>query len=362
MLALIVGTNFYVFFRLWHLIPTSIIRIVVVTLGITLSLSLFVGIFANSVLPNSVATIIHRGGTSWLFILLYLLIIFLLADIVRATHLLSINKYLFSSWVGVTVIFVLITIVMSYGFINYTNKRRIELNIEIAKDFSSPIKIVAISDLHLGYAIGKNEFEKWVELINKENADILLIAGDVIDNSIKPLLSQNMAEVFKKVKTKYGIYASLGNHEYISGLENSLAFLKNADITVLRDSIAIMNNNLYIVGRDDKTNPNRQNINKLIENIDRSKPVILLDHQPYNLSEAENNNIDFQFSGHTHKGQLIPISWITNLLFEKPHGYLKKGNTNIYVTSGLGIWGGKFRIGTQSEYVVINLKSSYCKK
>jgi predicted MPP superfamily phosphohydrolase len=89
--------------------------------------------------------------------------------------------------------------------------------------------------------------------------------------------------------------------------------------------------------------------------IDTAKPVILLDHQPVNLKETEENRVDLQLSGHTHNGQVWPFSQVIALLFEHPYGYLKKGAAHIYVTSGLGIWGGKFRVGSQSEYVVIHL-------
>jgi predicted MPP superfamily phosphohydrolase len=98
-------------------------------------------------------------------------------------------------------------------------------------------------------------------------------------------------------------------------------------------------------------------LKQLTDPLDKTKPIIVLDHQPYNLEDAEAAGIDLQLSGHTHRGQIWPISCITDAMYEKSHGYLKKGNSHIYVSSGLGLWGGKFRIGTQSEYVVIDLKS-----
>jgi predicted MPP superfamily phosphohydrolase len=94
----------------------------------------------------------------------------------------------------------------------------------------------------------------------------------------------------------------------------------------------------------------------LLQGVDASKPMIVIDHQPYHLEETEQNGIDLHVSGHTHNGQLPPVSWIAQRMYEVAYGYLRKGNSHIYVTSGIGIWGGKFRIGTRSEYVVINLK------
>ena len=87
-----------------------------------------------------------------------------------------------------------------------------------------------------------------------------------------------------------------------------------------------------------------------------NKYTILLDHQPYHLEQAEQSGIDFQFSGHTHEGQVWPISLITHSTYECDFGPWQRGDTQYYISSGLGIWGGKFRIGTRSEYLVVNIK------
>ncbi len=137
-------------------------------------------------------------------------------------------------------------------------------------------------------------------------------------------------------------------------------FYREAGITLLRDSVANISN-LRIIGRDDRTNPHRKSLKEILASAElgdkqvESPFTILLDHQPYHLEEAEQNGIDFQFSGHTHHGQVWPISWGTDALYEDAYGSLQKGKTQYYVSSGMGIWGGKFRIGTQSEYVVLTL-------
>jgi predicted MPP superfamily phosphohydrolase len=87
------------------------------------------------------------------------------------------------------------------------------------------------------------------------------------------------------------------------------------------------------------------------------KYTILLDHQPYNLELAEQAGIDFQFSGHTHHGQVWPLSWITDALFEKAWGRHSRGKTEYYISSGLGIWGPKIRVGTRSEYLILHIES-----
>ena len=361
MLVVLLGGNVYVFYRIWHLIPNiPVIRLIITGLGIILSASLFVSILARNVLSPSVLSVLYKASTSWLFIFIYILLLFLILDLLKLTHLFPINRFLHQSWVGFISIATIITVLMSWGYYKYTHKERVELTLSINKKSEQDIslKVVAISDLHLGYGIGRTELEKWVEMINQENPDILLIAGDIIDNSLIPVKEQNMDELFRKIKTKYGIYAALGNHEYISGDLKSADFLNSAGVCLLKDSSALIDSLFYVIGRDDRSNSDRKDIKELISGLDKSKPIILMDHQPYHLEEAEENNIDLQISGHTHHGQVVPISWITKSMYEKSHGYLKKGNTHIYVSSGIGIWGGKFRIGSQSEYVVINLKCS----
>ena len=120
------------------------------------------------------------------------------------------------------------------------------------------------------------------------------------------------------------------------------------------DESAVIDSSIVVIGRDDRTNMRRKPIKDLVGSF-ASKYTIVLDHQPYNLDRAEAAGVDFQLSGHTHRGQVWPISWITDRIYECSWGSHQRGNTQFYVSSGIGIWGGKFRIGTQSEYVVATL-------
>jgi predicted MPP superfamily phosphohydrolase len=314
-------------------------------------LSLLIGDY----LPQSLASFMYRTGSSWIIIFLYLLLVIALVDIL--TYFFPLENFFSGSWTGFIAISLLIVLCFTSGYFNYRDKKRVELFLTVDKEGEgiNSLKIVTISDLHLGYGIGKKEFESWLPLINNENPDIVLIAGDLVDNNTHPLFECNFAESVKKIRAKYGIYAVLGNHEYIGNAVKSTHFLQLAGITLLRDSVALIDNSFYLIGRDDRSNPERKSIEELIAPINKTKPLIMLDHQPVNLEETARNHIDLQLSGHTHKGQVWPLSWVVNRLFEHAYGYLKKGDTHIYVTSGLGIWGGKFRIGSQSEYIVIHL-------
>ncbi|NDV77693.1 metallophosphoesterase [Dysgonomonas sp. 511] len=360
--------NYYVFHHVWiSMPPTTIGRVALISFAIVAITSFFISFFLGDVMPIWLTSALYKIGTAWLFILIYFFIVMAAKDLFGLANKLlhfmpsdAITRYTKENWVGFGFMVGFIALLMTCGYLKYQWKVRVELPVNIYKTIGDStnvrsLRIVAISDVHLGYGIGKKEFEKWVDLINKEEPDIVLIAGDLIDNSLRPLNEGNYAESFHKIKAPMGIYACPGNHEYISGIKESLQFMDKAGIKLLRDSAALVDGLFYVVGRDDRMNENRKPLKEITDALDKSKPIILLDHQPYHLEEAEAYGVDLQISGHTHQGQVWPISLITKQLYEKDHGFIKKGNANIYVSSGIGIWGGKFRIGTQSEYVVIDI-------
>ena len=193
-------------------------------------------------------------------------------------------------------------------------------------------------------------------LINAPHPDLILISGDLIDNSVVPLYTENMAEELANLKAPMGIYMVLGNHEYISGIDESIRYIKSTQIQLLRDSVVTLPNGIQLIGRDDRHNRKRHSLQELMVNIDKSKPIILLDHQPFDLEKTEAAGIDLQFSGHTHHGQIWPINWVTDYIFEQSHGYRQWGNSHVYVSSGLSLWGPPFRIGTHSEMVIFNFQ------
>ena len=362
MLVVVSGASFYVFYRFWYLIPPSTIsRAILICVTVFLVVSPFISLGLGTRFPFPVTSFLYQVGTSWLIIMIYIVIIFVMLDLVRITGLLPLKQFMFNSWTGFCTLSLIVLVLMTYGNVNYHNKKRVELTIKTDKNIKleKSLKIVAISDLHLGYGNKTKEFQKWVKLINQEEPDIVLIAGDAIDNSVKPLYDRNFTDIFKDIKTKYGIYLAPGNHEYISNIDESIDFLTKADVVVLKDAAVLVDNSCYILGRDDRSNQTRKTIAELTDTLDKSRPIILIDHQPYHFDEVEENNIDLYIAGHSHDGQTFPITLITNALYEVSYGYKKKGNTHFYVTSGIGIWGGKFRIGSRSEYVVINFSSSH---
>jgi len=355
-LAVLFGIHFYLIYSLWKFLPANAAaRAALIVFACLVPLAPFVNYFFGEHLPLFLTSSLHHIAFSWVIFAVYFLIAFFLLDICRWFHVFPVARVLYANWWSVLGIGAFALLIILVGHIRYSNKVRVAIELELAKDTGSPLVIVGISDLHLGDGIGKEEFEDWIGRINAEDPDLVLIAGDIVDNNISAILRRGIAESFAKIASRYGVYAVPGNHEYIAGIQESEAFIRSTGITLLRDQAALIDERLYLVGRDDRSNAGRKSLQELVEPLDTAKAVIVLDHQPFELDAAERSGADLQFSGHTHHGQIWPISWITEWMYEIAHGYLRKGGSHIYVSSGIGIWGGKFRIGTQSEYVVFRI-------
>ncbi|MBQ8463330.1 MAG: metallophosphoesterase [Prevotella sp.] len=350
-LALVVALTAYVSWHLWRMAPAGgALKLTVTGLFLLWMAVFFVGFFVMDHVPIKLAIVLYEVGTTWLIFFLYLLIAFVLADVASLCHLLP-KSLLRDNPVGLMSVVGLIAVVMMLGGVEYHHKHRKELTLTTEKAIEKPLTIVLASDLHIGYHNRKAELARWVDLINGENPDLVLIGGDIIDRSLRPVDEGNYAEEFHRIQAP--VFTVHGNHEYISQIDEAERFFKEAGIVLLKDSVAHFKG-VDVIGRNDRSAFRRATVKALAAGAKGF--TILLDHQPYHLEEAEQAGIDFQFSGHTHRGQVWPISWITDAVYEKSWGFHQRGNTRYYVSSGLGIWGPKIRIGTRSEYLVLHLK------
>ena len=349
---LFIAAVVYVAFRIYRILPLSRRGKVITTTVYGVAVVSFVLSVTGGldILPMDMASANYVLGNSWMIFFLYALMLFIVIDILRLMDVLP-DRITSDSIAGSAVVFGIIAVIMTYGAIHYRHKYREEATITTAK-IDRPVKIVMISDLHIGYHNRRPTLTKWVEMINREKPDLVLIAGDIIDRSCRAINDDYDAAVFHRIKAP--VYACLGNHEYYAGVDDAIAFYDKAGIHLLRDSSAIVCG-ITVIGRDDASNENRRRAYQLARKTNPKTYRIMLDHQPDTLSETTLAKVDFQFSGHTHAGQIWPVSWLVKMEKELPYGHLEKDGTHFYVTSGLGIWGGRFRIGTRSEYFVLNL-------
>lgn len=346
--ALILALVGYVCWHLWRITPPGW-KLATAGIFVLWMASLFVGFAVNDKLPMTAAAVLYEVGNTWLIAFLYLLLIFLFADLAAFCHVLP-KMFLKDSTTGLATVVGLVAFILTLGGFHYHHKYREEMTIVTDKPLEKPLTVVLASDLHIGYHNRKPELARWVRLINAENPDLILFGGDVIDLSLRPVMEGNCQEEFHKLNAP--VMTVLGNHEFYSNLDGAQKFFEDARILLLKDSVAQFKG-LDIIGRNDRTSPERADVKDLAEGLEGF--TILLDHQPYHLEEAEEAGIDFQFSGHTHRGQVWPLSWATDAMYEKAWGHHRRGNTQYYISSGLGIWGPKIRIGTRSEYLVLHI-------
>ena len=339
------------------------------------ALSFFVAMFArNASLPQWLGTSLNGVGSAWLVFTLYMVLALLVVDITKVVFY-QIRRFL--NRFGFLLSAIVVAVVLHCGYNNYRNPRIMELEIDFSPvataaeavaadsvavgDKELPVgkknlKIVAASDVHLGYSTDKEDLARYVGMINSLLPDIVLIGGDLIDNSVVPLWEQRMYEELGQLKAPMGIYMVPGNHEFISGIEKSVEFLKNTPVVLLRDSVVVLPGGVQLVGRDDRSNRNRASLEELMAGVQKGLPVIMMDHQPYELGLKDSLGVDLQLSGHTHRGQIWPMNLLIDRMYEQSHGYRKWDNSHVVVSSGLSLWGPPFRIGTQSDLWVIHVE------
>ncbi len=326
--------------------------------------TLFSMLLVSFFLPHNISPAVARTvtflGYSFLILLLYLLMAFLLIDLVRAAN--SFFRFLpdvsaFRFWAAVAGIFAVL-LTMAIGNYRFNHPETVGVTISLSeKNRPGKLKIVAVSDIHLGHSIDKKRLKKYVEMINAEQPDLVLIAGDLIDRLVQPVTENKMDEELRRIQSSLGVYEVPGNHEYYGESFSAVAdFYKQANIELLIDTIAAIGDGIYIIGRDDATQTERKPLSQLTKGLDPQIPKILLDHQPHRLQEAVENGIDLQFSGHTHNGQIFPGNLIVKQVYELSAGYKKIGKTHFVVSSGLGIWGPQYRICSRSEIIVIDFE------
>lgn len=341
----------YVGWHLWRISPHGW-KPVVVGLFLLWAASFFAAFTVIERIPVRAATVLYEVGNTWLIAFLYILLVFLFADIASLCHLLP-KALLKDSAVGLSAVAGIVAVILLLGNIHYHHIYREEMTVSTTKPLDGPMTIVMASDLHLGYHISRTELARWVDMINAENPDMVLFCGDIIDRSMRPILEGGFEEEFLRLK---GVKVTvMGNHEYFSDTLRVEQFFNDSKIFLVKDAV-FRYKGVNVIGRNDRWAGDRQSLSQLVRYAnDKGGFTILLDHQPQDLWEAEQFGIDFQFSGHTHRGQVWPVSWITDAIFEKSWGHYRLGDTQYYITSGLGIWGAKVRIGTRSEYLVLHL-------
>ncbi|MCI7445277.1 MAG: metallophosphoesterase [Solobacterium sp.] len=347
-------------------------------------LTIFIGLAFILPEDNFLRRPLFKIGAYWLGISLYLIIYVALIDLLRWIYSKVFkDKYndFYARTICALLIIVLTGVTSIYGIINAKIVRTTEYEITINKDGGNfkEMTIAMFGDPQFGYNIGEYHLKQAVDIINKNDVDIVCVVGDIFDNQYSAIKNPDkLIDLFNQIKSKYGMYAVLGNHDVeepiLCGftfndddIKNKLAskemldFIRKSGMVLLYDENVIINNSVNLYGRADQERPNLGNITRkesgdLFKEVDVSKPIMVLDHEPREYDELEKAGVDLMMAGHTHDGQLLPTKIATDIIWENPYGLWVKNAFHAITTSGLGLFGPNMRVGTIAEVCIIHVK------
>lgn len=318
--------------------------------------------------PTLAGKIVTWTGSLWLSVFLYLFLFVVLADAVRLLHHFFpfFPAQLIKGVANGRLLFVTAVVIASgmtlYGVINARHPVIKKITVHTAKPagLKNPLKIVMVSDVHIGAVISNSRVEKMIDEINGLQPDIVIFAGDLVDHNPRFLIAGDIGKHFLRLKSTYGVYAVAGNHEFIGHAEISIDYLSRFGVRYIRDTIAEPVAGIIIAGRDDRdkirfTGTGRKSLSDILPARTGKQFVILADHQPVDYPLAQRYGVDLMLSGHTHKGQLWPFGFITSAVYHNDYGLIKKGHTTYYTSSGYGTWGPPVRTGNRPEIVEITV-------
>jgi uncharacterized protein len=365
--AVYFAANGYIFFKGYNLLPGGRQSVVYVLIYILLASMFIAGKMLERNHSSVLSDIFNIFGGFWLAYMLYTFILYLITDIGflagRATGLITQADIPgFRQWRFLAVNVVTVLVVMA-GFINALSPVVKRYEVSVKKELSGigELNIVAVSDIHLGSTIRKRSMRKLQGIIGSLKPDLVVLLGDIVDGEIGPVLRGDLLASFNCPPCRDGVLAITGNHEYIGGIDKTATYIRSKGIRLLEDEVVKTASGVTVIGRKDRdsfryTGIARTDLKELISQADTTSPIILLDHQPYNLSESSAAGVDLHLSGHTHNGQIWPISMLISRIYELPYGFLKSGTTSYIVSSGFGLWGPRVRIGSRPEIVLIKMK------
>ena len=228
------------------------------------------------------------------------------------------------------------------------------------------LRIAMFADSHIGTTFDGDGFAEKMDEIMKYNPDILLIVGDYVDDGTTKEDMIKASEALGELKVPYGVWYAIGNHDRGYNRAEDKTFderelvkaLMDNGVGILVDESVLIDDRFYLVGREDAYYADRASIEELTKDLDKNIYTIVMDHQPTDYANEAAAGVDLVLSGHTHGGQLFPVNHVGDWfgINDRTYGYEKRNNTDFIVTSGISCWEIKFKTGTKSEFVIIDLE------
>jgi predicted MPP superfamily phosphohydrolase len=295
----------------------------------------------------------------YLFLFILLFDIFLLVNLIFKIIPGDLLKTTRSKRNILATILVMSGIVVTGGIINFNIIRISGYTIDLPAKSSrmQHLKIAFVSDFHLRENTSIAFVKRFEKKMNEIKPDLILYGGDMTESRSWQNETTEYEKILNGLSSKFQTFAVLGNHEHYSGNDKGNLFEKTG-IRLLRDTVIVINDSFSLAGRNDSGFSHRKTAEELLKDAPDTLPVILFDHRPSEIASVSNTKADIQFSGHTHDGQLFPVSLITKRVYILSYGYRKIANTHFFVTSGIRLWGPPVRTAGKSEIVVVNVKFS----
>lgn len=337
----LLALNYFIFSTIAHLLNFS--SPAVYALVFLFAISFPAATAIERAVSHTITRSFYTVSSAWMGISIFILFLIIIYEVLNLVFYIP----PFSAAIGIIVIAALIS---TYSILNsmHIEIKNVEINIPTLKQ---NMRIVQLSDIHIGSIRNSGFIRQIVEKTNNLNPDIVLITGDTVDGSAP--IHPHMLNAIDDLKVP--VFLVIGNHETYEGLDNVLNVLKTTKINILRDEMVEIQD-IQIVGVDYSYQRNYLNqvLSKL--EIDRKKPSILMYHVPTEVEAANKAGINLQISGHTHKGQLFPFNFLGRLAFPYFNGLYNYKDTNLYVSQGTGTWGPPMRLGSKNEITLLKLK------
>ncbi len=361
--------HFYVLRRGWRALDgTGAFRAILLVLTIACAILFFAGRAIVLRHPGAVTGVLAAVGYWYLAFFIYLLFLTLAVDLVRLIDAFFpfFPEGLRSARTGGRLAFALVFgtafVATIAGTVHALKLHIRTTSVVLTKPAGSltSLNAVLFADVHLSPMHRTPFLDRIVDAAAALSPDIVFIAGDLFSEDTPESDIEAIAASLRRLRPRFGTFACLGNHEVFGGLDKARTGFRLAGITLLEDEAVLVGDAFYVAGRKDpqagEVGKRRMPLFEILADLDKSHPVILLDHQPIALKEAEGAGVDLQLSGHTHDGQLFPVNIINSWIYEHNWGPLSRGKTQFDVTSGAGTWGPPVRLGSTSEIVLLKVR------
>lgn len=349
-LAVYVVACVYLAVRVSGIFRSRCARVAVRSVVGVLSSLFFVGRMVAHVAPVWLNGLIYVVGTSWLVVVLYGVLVMLALELSR--YLARLRKMELRPWSKATLVSVaaLVATVLGVGIYSAFNTVEVHYTVRSPRvAVGDTVTVALVSDLHLGYAVGRSDMQRLVDKVNAAGADVCIIAGDMFDADVRPVLEGDLGRPLSKLGMP--VYAVMGNHDYMGNSQQVVDYMHAVGVQMLIDS-AVSCCGLTIVGRDDLC-PTRMKLPDIVPS--GASNVVVVDHQPAAIDESVECRALLHLSGHTHAGQVWPMRMFTKNMYKTDYGCRAFGATTVVTTSGFGTWGPRVRLGSLSEVVFIHI-------